>query len=596
MNGNDNTSALEFLSAIFGNKPVNDLICIWQLNKTGPEEASTRHFYADITQAATFATRQKEAGTDVYFGVATVATKPRSGRGKHDAMAGIGGIHLDIDVAHPDKRVHKKGNLPPTIDAAVELVNSIELPVSMIVHSGYGIHAYWLFKDFWTFAGDNEAEERAEAAKLIEVWQRMFKWRAAKNKWDVDSVHDLTRVLRIPGTLNYKIAESPVLAAISYLDNDKRYTTADFEGLLDTLRAQLPKEKATSPQARVQASNVTQLKPDIDAPWKRVDITVDDNADIGAAIFEALTANSKKFKKTWERKRSDLPDQSRSSYDMALANLCIVNGLTDQETVNVMIAHRRKYGDPAHRIDYYQRTIFDAASVHRQARERITAAHAPADDYNILIDQLYTILGFRIEKIEKHLTQPPQFIMYFPGDKYVNLGDVLSLIEQSAFRRQIANGINHVVPRMKDDLWWPTSQKLLNLAEDRPVAESMTELGEIKEMLQQYLDEFLPVEICLMKHRQAAAHAQPAYLDNAICISALSFWKYAKHAFGFKKTKTELMTFLYRIGGERVVHTVRDERGNPKCVSVLSLPAKWTPKNIVKEDDPNAETDTEEKE
>jgi len=31
-------------------------------------------------------------------------------------------------------------------------------------------------------------------------------------------------------------------------------------------------------------------------------------------------------------------------------------------------------------------------------------------------------------------------------------------------------------------------------------------------------------------------------------------------------------------------------------VSVLSLPAKWTPKNIVKEDDPNAETDTEEKE
>lgn len=594
MNGNDNTSALEFLSAIFGKKPVNDLICIWQLNKTGPEEVSTRHFYADIPQAATFATRQKEAGTDVYFGVATVATKPRSGRGKHDAMAGIGGVHLDIDVAHPDKRVHKKGNLPPTIDAAIELVHSIELPVSMIVNSGYGIHAYWLFKDFWTFAGDNEAEERKEAAKLIETWQRMFKWRAAKNKWDVDSVHDLTRVLRIPGTMNYKIPESPVMSSISFLDNDRRYTTADFEGLLDTLRTQLPKAKPTN--ARVQATNVTQLKPDIDAPWKQVDIIVDDNADIRAATFEALMANSKKFKRTWERKRQDLPDQSRSSYDMALANLCIVNGLTDQETVNVMIAHRRKYGDPAHRIDYYQRTIFDAASVHRQARERITAAHAPADDYNVLIDHLYTILGFRIEKIEKHLTAVPQFIMYFTADKYINLGDALSLLEQSAFRRHIGNAIGHVVPRMKDDLWWPTSQKLMNLAQDKPVADAMTELGEVKEMIEQYLDEFLVKEISLTKHRQAAAHYQPAYLGDAVCISALYFWRFAKHAFGFKKTKTELMTFLYRIGAERVVHSIRDERGEVKSVSVMSLPAKYIPKNVVKEDDPNAETDAEEKE
>jgi hypothetical protein len=578
--------AAEFLHAIFNSKPDSHHILIWELNKAGGEEVKSNNFFLSIDRAAEYATASKPAGTDVYFGVGTLSRKPRYGRGKKDNISGIGAIHLDVDIAHADSRVHKKGNLPPTLDAAVEFVNGIDLKPSIIVPSGYGLHAYWLLQKFWAF--DN-ADDRAAAGKLIETWQRMYKWRAGHHGWDVDATQDITRVLRVPGTVNYKLPDTPVTAGLLHFSPDTRYTPDDLESLLTSMRAQLPpapeKTSKANTDTRQQAKNVTQLKSAPNAgTWESIRVVLDEGASIPHEIFEALSDNVTNFKRTWQRQRKDLQDTSASAYDMALANMAIAAGLDDQTVCNLLIAHRRKHGDEKQRVDYYQRTIFEARQIMQHTREVRNAALAPVtDNRDDLREQLQRVLGFRIEKIEKQLSDPPQFIIHFAGGRYRNVGDAWGLIDQKTFRRHVANTIGHMVPNMKDVLWEPVTQKLLTLAEDMPISEETTELGEVQEIITMYLDEYLPTNITDTQHRQHAAHHQPAVINGSVCLSGLELWKYAKRNFGTKKSKSELTNLLRRLGAERETHSVRDERGKVRSISVYALPETYTPTGAVKE-------------
>lgn len=65
---------------------------------------------------------------------------------------------------------------------------------SVLVDSGGGIHGYWLLKEPWVL----ESDEARAAAELV---QRSW----VQNVIGADpAVHDLVRILRIPGTLNFK--------------------------------------------------------------------------------------------------------------------------------------------------------------------------------------------------------------------------------------------------------------------------------------------------------------------------------------------------------------------------------------------------------
>ena len=79
---------------------------------------------------------------------------------------------------------------------------------------------------------------------------------------------------------------------------------------------------------------------------------------------------------SYERKRTDLKDQSASSYDLSLANYGVQAGWTDQEIVNLLIENRRKHGDDLKlRYDYYQRTLAKVREV-----ETIKPAEPIKDD------------------------------------------------------------------------------------------------------------------------------------------------------------------------------------------------------------------------
>jgi hypothetical protein len=103
---------------------------------------------------------------DVYVGAA-----PRIRRsGKKDAVERLSAAWADID----------------TREAEVELL-FFELPASMIVASGHGLHAYWLLE----FGAEPRVGEQLNRG-------------LARRLGSDPHVVDASRIMRIPGTLNHK--------------------------------------------------------------------------------------------------------------------------------------------------------------------------------------------------------------------------------------------------------------------------------------------------------------------------------------------------------------------------------------------------------
>lgn len=159
-------------------------------------------------------------GEDIYFSVG-LSAEPKSAKLSSPDIIGIPGLWVDIDIAHP--QAHAKKNLPSDVAEAMSILPD-DLAPSLIVHSGYGIHVYYLFREFWYFDTPEEAEN---AGSLLIRLQAFVRAQAQQRGWHVDSTPNLDRVLRLPGTLNVKIPNSPVQAqVIEYCDT--RYNPAEI--------------------------------------------------------------------------------------------------------------------------------------------------------------------------------------------------------------------------------------------------------------------------------------------------------------------------------------------------------------------------------
>ncbi len=121
-------------------------------------------------------------------------------------------------------------NLPPDVQAARALLPP-QLEPSIVVHSGHGLHAYYLLREEWTLETD---AERAQAAQLVRRLQGAVRRNAAARGWHLDAVSDLARVLRLPGTWNFKTPDAPALCqVIEASDPVQRYNVSDFDDLPD---------------------------------------------------------------------------------------------------------------------------------------------------------------------------------------------------------------------------------------------------------------------------------------------------------------------------------------------------------------------------
>jgi hypothetical protein len=332
-----------FLRRVFGPGRLNGArISVF----TKPGEES--QFFRESETAAQYAWENRWK-SDVYVGVALPKRGlPSRRRGKVSDLVALVALGADIDISGS---AHARGKrYAPTREAALQLVHDLPLQPTFTVFTGHGLHAWWVFRRPWRFHG---SRDRERAASLAAGWQATIQAHAHRRGFEIDLVGDLTRVLRVPGTLNYKLGKR-VPVVVLRQDKRARYDPCDFNQFI------VNKTVAAS-QADIPIA--FRLRGDAEPPQGK---------------FKALLKANPKFRASWHRKRDDLDDQSASGYDLSLASMAFIDGWSDQEVVNLLIAWRRKHGEDLKlRHDYYEHTLRTAKTTAPEAKATQTDATDP---------------------------------------------------------------------------------------------------------------------------------------------------------------------------------------------------------------------------
>ncbi|UCE04454.1 MAG: primase C-terminal domain-containing protein [bacterium] len=172
---------------------------------------------------------------NVYHTLGLLRGRPER-RGEESDVIGIPALWMDIDIVG---QAHKKDSLPSSLQECLDFLSGFPLKPSLIINSGYGLHVYWVFKEAWYF---NEPEERKKARLLSDKFQNTLIQMAKEKGWDLDKTSDLVRLLRVPGTYNYKNPHDPKLVEIIN-SNNNRYNPEDFEPFLIEAPAESSKQK-----------------------------------------------------------------------------------------------------------------------------------------------------------------------------------------------------------------------------------------------------------------------------------------------------------------------------------------------------------------
>lgn len=138
--------------------------------------------FAEIEQLAS---ASDTAGSDAYFALASFSSHSR----KTDSAVALRSVFIDMDCG-PDKPYLELFDAAQALRAFIDSTN---FPNPIIVNSGGGLHAYWTFT------------EDVPVAKWLPV-AKAFKALCVAKKLSIDLsvTADAARILRVPGTSNYK--------------------------------------------------------------------------------------------------------------------------------------------------------------------------------------------------------------------------------------------------------------------------------------------------------------------------------------------------------------------------------------------------------
>ena len=190
---------------------------------------------------------EKYKNEQVYFGLGLRSHAiPDGKRGAREDISSISIIGMDIDI-YDEKKPHK--SLPKNYDEAVALLQSFAVPPSIIIDSGNGLHAYVILKETISI---ETTEQRESAQELVRNFYGGFAKHA--HPYEFDSTFDLTRILRVPGTLNLKDPLHPRDVTVLFEDCSRTYSLDEiaavgFSGNIRKERAKKVIEKGASQEA-----------------------------------------------------------------------------------------------------------------------------------------------------------------------------------------------------------------------------------------------------------------------------------------------------------------------------------------------------------
>ena len=181
-------------------------------------KAGVKHYWFDSAKEAIEAGKQMDGpGTDVYWAMAEFDQKSR----KVVCARAVEWLWLDLDCG-PDKAY------PTKKDALTALTQSQLPPFSMLVDSGNGLHVYWRLNEPYL------VDEWSEVANKLKRYCITYPLHA-----DHMVTTDAARILRVPGTTNWKDPSNPK-AVTALKQTDQRYTLKEFDSYLPAVGPQRP--------------------------------------------------------------------------------------------------------------------------------------------------------------------------------------------------------------------------------------------------------------------------------------------------------------------------------------------------------------------
>lgn len=189
-------------------------------------------FHSSIEKALQKALELSEQGYNAYMGV-----NPRmGGGGKKVNVHYLTAFFVDLDVGTAG---HKKDSNFPSKEDAWKAIKQFPLQPSLIVDSGGGFHLYWILEE--PVAVEQCGVEKLEAINSV----------LSRDLHGDPGTHDISRILRVPGTLNYKNDENPRPVKIVEM-NENRYRMEEFRsystGHNGKVKAENPARKVSDSQ------------------------------------------------------------------------------------------------------------------------------------------------------------------------------------------------------------------------------------------------------------------------------------------------------------------------------------------------------------
>lgn len=170
--------------------------------------------FTEASDAAAYVQRlDREGAQGIYMRTTTLSRVPKSGeRGGDEMSKMLPGFAADMDIAGPG---HKpvKGILPPDLATCVTILDAARLPEPTLwVFSGGGYYPWWMLEDSLDLTTPEALEwARDMSSKLHQVIADV----AADLGWFYSAAtKDMSRVLRIPGTVNRKVKDDPKLCQV----------------------------------------------------------------------------------------------------------------------------------------------------------------------------------------------------------------------------------------------------------------------------------------------------------------------------------------------------------------------------------------------
>jgi hypothetical protein len=247
---------------------------------------------------------------------------------------------------------------PKTVEEALGvLAEQFPYMPSVVVESGGGLHLYWLLDEP---ISTETREECDEAQKRVREFQGRIRTIWSARGWQLDSVHDLARVLRVPGTVNHKYPHKPEVR-IRILNPEKRYgvgtltESPEVSGIQPTLKGS------------VEWTGADQVKLAETLPELRAEVAELLNNPLTKQFFEPFWS---------EHRCREASDTSASSVVLGLLRSAAqIPTLTDDDLHALGVAYYRKRQadglevkvEKLGRADFWKRTI----GIVREGREEI---------------------------------------------------------------------------------------------------------------------------------------------------------------------------------------------------------------------------------